>query len=101
MRSPKVVGAIVVLCMLALAGAGAVWEWRPWHERLSPGAAAAALQRELHLSVRYRCERASRDVGDKLEDVDYVCAPAVSGSKLPAYWIATDSSRITGVEPVH
>jgi hypothetical protein len=99
-KSPKRVGAIVVLCMLAIAGVGALFEWRPWDARLSAGAAARALQQQLHTKVPYQCERASSDVGDKLKDVDYVCIPA-RPSRLPGYWIATDNRRITGIEPVH
>ena len=97
MRSPVRVGLIVVGLMVLIAAFGALWEWRPWDARFGADATARALQQRLHSTVRYRCERADRDV--PLKGADYVCAP-MPPSRLPSFWVATDRNGITKIEEV-
>ena len=85
---------LIALLMLVVAATSRTW----WDPRLGRETTARALQAQLHTRYGFRCIRQEKDESIPLDDVDYLCWPP--DLDRDAYWVGTNSRRITDLLPM-
>jgi hypothetical protein len=89
----------LTLGLLALLVLRPLWKYGNLRDdsKLTAAATAAALQKKLTTPYGFRCKRQEEDASLALDDVDYFCEP--KRMLDPGYWVGTNGSEITGLQP--